>query len=61
MIKFRHLEESGYSYFQHFKRSMKLAFRLHKLAICATIHAVYPGLLCQTVSRGVHDLDECLK
>lgn len=51
-----HPREVGESYVQHFAAAAKFGFRLMRLAGCAFIHAVTPGLHKTTVSDAIRDM-----
>lgn len=56
MIKFKHLETTGYTYTQHFKRSLRFSIRLLLLSFCALIHAIWPDVFKATVSQEITNL-----
>ena len=56
MIKFKHLEETGYTYYQHFLRSSGFAIRFYTLGLCAFVHAVWPDVLKDVVSKEIENL-----
>ena len=56
MVKFKHLENTGYTYAQHFKRSLRFSIRLLLLSFYALIHAIWPDVFKTTVSQEITDL-----
>ena len=56
MIKFKHLEETGYTYHQHFIRSSGFAIRFYTLGLYAFIHAIWPDALKNAVSEEIERL-----
>ncbi len=51
-----HPREVGETYFQHMGASFRFGFTLLRLASCAFIHAVVPGLHRSTVSDRIRSL-----
>jgi len=60
-MKFKHLEETGYTYTRHFNVSIRWAFRMSKLALCAIIHAFLPDIFTTKVSESILDYAEEIK
>tara|TARA_E500000331_G_scaffold245508_1_gene235922 strand:+ start:127 stop:321 length:195 start_codon:yes stop_codon:yes gene_type:complete len=50
MKKFKHLEETGYSYQQHFKIALFYSYVFFKLACCCIIHALWPDFYTTTAT-----------
>ena len=54
-MSFKHLQENNISYFNHFKQSMWIAFRLTICVPKAMLHAIWPSIYEKDAS------DECEK
>ena len=55
---FKHLEETGFSYFSHLKRSLSISFSLMKASVCCAIHGIFPAVFCNSASDTVKKLEE---
>lgn len=57
-IKFsrRHLEETGWTYHQHFMHSVKQSMILVQIAIKSIIHGIFPWLYASSGPLGVYRL-----
>lgn len=51
-----HPREVGESYLEHFTAAARFGFKLTRLAGCAFVHAVAPGLHKTTVSDAIRDM-----
>jgi len=51
-----HPREVGESYFEHMAASARFGFKLTRLAGCAFVHAVAPGLHKTTVSDAIRGM-----
>lgn len=60
-MKFKHLDETGYTYRQHFCVSMRWSVSMFKLSACAFIHAFIPDLCTDTVSKSILAYAEKIK
>ena len=60
-MKFKHLEETGYTYRQHFYVSMRWSMSMLKLSSCAFVHAILPDLYTETVSKSILEFAEKIK
>ena len=56
MKKFKHLQETGYTYPQHFKISFGYCYTFAKLSFCSAIHAIYPDVFTKTGTDGIKKL-----
>jgi hypothetical protein len=56
VIKFKHLEETGYTYYRHFVRSVRFAIRFYVLGLCAFVHAIWPDAFKDVVSEEIEAL-----
>ncbi len=57
-MKFKHLEETGYTYGQHFRISIRWATRMLVLSTAAFTHAVWPDFFSRTVSSKIKEYNE---
>lgn len=57
-MKFKHLEETGYTYGQHFRISIRWATRMFVLSTAAFTHAVWPDVFSRTVSTKIKEYNE---
>ena len=53
----QHPQEVGETYFEHMGASMGFGVKLLKLAGCAFVHAIVPGLHKSTVSDAVREME----
>lgn len=60
-MKFKHLEETGYTYRQHFFVSIRWSFRMFKLGFFAFVHAFLPNIFTTKVSESILDYAEKIK
>ena len=56
MKKFKHLDETGYTYPQHLKISLGYCFTFAKLSFYSAVHAVYPDIFTTRATEGIKDL-----
>ncbi|OUU26783.1 MAG: hypothetical protein CBB97_07135 [Candidatus Endolissoclinum sp. TMED37] len=52
-MKFKHLEETGYTYRQHFFVSTMWSLRMFKLGSFAVVHAFLPNVFTTKVSESI--------
>ena len=52
-MKFKHLDETGFTYFEHFKISSRWSIRMLKLSCCAFAHSFWPDVHTTTVSDSI--------
>jgi hypothetical protein len=52
-MRFKHLEETGYSYRKHFVISMTWCVRMAKLSLCAFVHGFWPDFYTTTVTENI--------
>jgi|GEM_PF-2445533 len=52
-MKFKHLKKNGYTYRQHFVVSMRWCVRMLRLAFFAFIHAFWPDVFTDSVSKKI--------
>ena len=57
----KHLKEAGEGYFEHAAAALKFGVQLQLLAGAAVVHAIYPDVFTDTVSKGVEDLNDRLE
>ena len=60
-MKFKHLEETGYTYKEHFYVSMRWSVSMFRLSACAFVHAFMPDLYTETVSKSILAYAEKIK
>jgi len=52
-MKFKHLEETGYSYPEHFKIAFLWGIKMLNLSFYSFIHAFWPDVFTYTVSENI--------
>lgn len=60
-MKFKHLEKTGYSYFEHFKMAFLWGTRMLALSLFAFIHAIWPDAFTYTVTDSIKKYAEEIK
>ena len=57
----KHPKSVDETYFEHMKCAFKFFYTLLGLSIAALVHSVFPFLFEYTASRGVKELNDCMK
>ena len=57
----KHPKSVGETYLQHMWCALKFSVKLYYLSYIALIHSIFPFLFEYTASRGVKDLNDCMK
>lgn len=56
-----HLKESGWSYVQHLKHSIKQSNRLIKMAVKSYIHGIFPSIYANDGPVGIYRIYKEIK
>lgn len=59
-MRWKHLEETGYTYAEHFARAWGIGWKMIRAGGCCVIHAFVPSLFCDEASRTIKELMEIL-
>jgi len=59
-LRWKHLDETGYTYFEHMQRAFGFGVMLLKGACCSFIHGFIPDVYCDAATRIVEELNEHL-
>jgi hypothetical protein len=60
-MTFKHLKETEHSYFQHFKTSVEWSLIMLRLSCCAFLHAFYPDIYTDTVTKNIEKYAKKIK
>lgn len=60
-MKFKHLEKTGYTYFQHFRIAFAWGLKMLKLSACSFFHALWPDIFTCTVTDNIKKYAEEIK
>ena len=57
----KHPKSVNETYFEHMWCAMKFSVKLECLSFAVLIHSVFPFLFEYTASRGIKELNDCMK